>query len=842
MITGHLFKADFRSLRILIFITWGALLLSALPALLASTNNFSSFPLGHWQFNPEHFEKETRALIDREKFIPQMAFTWNALASLCAWILALSIGFVNTGWNESRPMKRRHHVAAKAALLAVALILPQIALIAISLLKHGLPVDYVWKGVVACAGVFVPLHIAICLFGAICGRLVWSVFGIVVLIITISTVGLFERHVVTKLLSPISDLWGNVAGPRYWIYLSACALGLAFLGLIRARQWKLSRRLIASALVVLACGLATKSLKEFRITDSLTERQINVTITKAEGYIAQMPSGKELRLDGEFEIDHVGDNVFVFWQPLGTSQILSANGNTLAYSEPNEKGLPSIFPQNNQRAHVSTLSSYLPDATILNEPHYGITFGPTKTDGNLGLFQFPAGTEVHDVPIEVEAKVAGLLYRQVVAFEGTLDEKVNIKRLGYNLTLQQHSSTPIVDALLIRPSIGMSSHFTDLNWRFNNHQWLFYYYLQDRQLLIPAHSSLSGRSPLLGGAAVERLIFEPSATHLPRKAYPHDNEDREKLDYSNARILALTTEFVGYTIQSVKSDVTMKNQEVLANHDYYHMTQQNRVEPRHFFELYREQRPDPTTATPEELGKWLRLVSGQFMDEWMTRDLAQFAQRYPDVLSRLGNSSSAFQRPWGDALAKGAPESRRDVIFEAMHLENWEPSHNWLPSVITQRGWVNAARDDLMKAWRDGHERIGDFLAAIISLEEPETFPALLELVRTRNVDTKNYLRIRQLPGIEPALSEAVDAYFDSVPKNGTIKDLTIPVIHGHRLAMELYVGNIAADYTLYRTRDLPDLFSPLPNDLKSWVMNFDPDQWAWDPLAKLWTPKEKHS
>jgi hypothetical protein len=83
------------------------------------------------------------------------------------------------------------------------------------------------------------------------------------------------------------------------------------------------------------------------------------------------------------------------------------------------------------------------------------------------------------------------------------------------------------------------------------------------------------------------------------------------------------------------------------------------------------------------------------------------------------------------------------------------PEHKELMTVVSRKGWVKDARPVLLAALKEeGSELPHDWIQAVASLEDPSTYPALLEYFVENSNGTSLYETLRRLPDLD--LTDAV--------------------------------------------------------------------------------------
>ena len=645
----HLFLTDLRSLRILVVVVWSLLLLSALPSLVATTDDFSSFPNDFRTSTSKwHDEQIDKVRAERGGFA-----SWGntKLANFGVLALAFAIGCVNRGWGSGRPLKRSHALAAKFALLLALVTGPQLVLVTMNLVKLGFSPGYITAGVGSAAAAFVPLQLGALFFGLLCGSPWRCIVGVTSLFVVAGVVELFQRGASRNLLEPLLDTWGASAGPRSWWFLGASAAALLLVCAVGGLRWRPRLRILGACVAVVLCWLATRSVSHFGLREASPVAVEIKPPAKLKATVAPTPDRSGVRLVAELGITKQSEGeLSALWYPLNSTK-LYADGRLVATSRSFGNSVAGLFPQQEGQGGSTALLRRLPKGTtILAEPNHSFSsFGLGRRERFVGEFEFPSCDDLLEAGerFELEGEAGGIVYRYEVGFDVELgSEPQRVELGGVTLNVKQIDDVPLADILVTRASLGTSEHYADLNWRFKSGRWHVYYYLPEEGVVVGSSLNYEGNSPLVAGAGAERWIYEPKVIHRMAD-YGRPSAGAGNLNFEGVRVIGVRAKIVGTTRQPFRIPIAVKAR-WRHNNDNYYMAKDNQVDPNQFFKTYRHQRPDPRTASPDQLGDWMRKVFTQsLISSWTARDLAQFAPRHTPVLLRLPGHSTSRDQAWG---------------------------------------------------------------------------------------------------------------------------------------------------------------------------------------------------
>ena len=839
----HLMRGDFALLKPLIIVVWVLLALSALQALMADPDNFGSYPMhgSNWAKRGGADTFDARAAIWHGRpWQVHVSPLAQGLLVAAGSLLAICIGYAGIRWGGARPVRRRERVTAKICLLLLVLTLPQILLITITLMKQGFAPQSVALGVLSAAAVFVPLQLAMMAFGAIHGSFGKALMGALVVLSAACVVGMFDPRAVENMLLPFGDFWADQAGPRRWLYLGSCALGLGLVLLVAQRWQKRWQAIGATTAVVVLCWLGTRKTEPYELTDSSLRSGPGVAaalelapppfleFNRPSFPIMTKRGERVYSLSARFPIPDLPEGHSVFWRRSGSSELWQ-EGRPIASAEPitpSARPKISALCRVDERAIMATLRRQLPSMRMSGPPRHE----PHRLTGNTDLGQFDL-SKLEELPasgqlVTLRARMRGITYHYDIIADLELEPGGEFEHHGARGTvrwLAEDRGLPVFDVLVRMPALGVSPHLEQVHSSWGAELWRFYVFLPKTKQLFRTVGAFGGESRLLAGAAVQRRGFRIERLRLGAKAHG-------ELDFEGAQLLV-----VAPTVDSIVDvDEVVPNAQLRyrrnTTNDLYGILRSQSHGVVNLEELLKE-RPDPGRASAAELGTWLRRSydAGLPME-----NIAEYAPRHIDLFLRAAGSSL-----WTHsrvAILKGAVAADRAKIIAAL------PEGKGLAREIALRGWLDEARDEVLEAWRD-ISRSRELVAEVIALEEPETYPRLLQMVARGEASPDEYEAIRRLPGIdESALDQAVGTLFANFTQRRWLTSelyfvLDIPVRHGRRDALEKGLRLIREkNGSVFSIQDCLRVPEGLDSKaLHQWTADLDPEDLQWDPLARRW-------
>ena len=846
----HLLKTDWQRLRWLILACWVLMLIAAWPALTFSAGEFR-VPLDPGNMFSHGADNDLREALETQGELSPLRdwtlVTMNWFFTGTTLFLAGCLGFHARMWTEGRPTRSRETIAAKTAGLLLFAVLP----VALVLTVIPLLLGYSWNQATTAgmnaAATLLPRLAGVMLFGALCGGW-WSWLA-----------GMFAVAFAFLVLPGLLrvggglDWWGSALKLPdvtfrgvlpLWIGVAVLSLLLVFVP-----RHVAALRKIATAIVAIL--IATHLLKfipppalpksfnpladlpdwSSEVKPVLLDQELAGTISENVHY--RGPNRNTSTSAGEpilnmllsWKTEGLPKDAFATWMPEGSSRLVS------------------------QGREIT--STRLP-ASIQDEMSYGGTFTPlqrealdaTVNPGGKALKwdgpgDMASGYEIAEpfAPIEpgrfsdaeLEMEMKGVAYRMVKIVDVPLGAPVQVKWDGITIHIRRldiEGYMPFVDVCMVMPVPSGSSYFyphLTLGWtpviRFPGGDmarmpWIAY----------------STTLQLAPGLVAVRNLYLTGQT---------DSTKKRKLDgYDTARFILLKRENLATMKVKVHSDVLP----LMVAEDNFRAW--DRTDPPPL-----AQRPDPATASPAAFEKWKLLSSLSHDRGWESRDLADFIPRHLDRIMARTRHTNPPSVAEGNAIILACPENRKDEVIAALPRRNKIPDNNWLSDVILRRGWVQDAAPQIREMAARGEIGKNAYSQLMLAmLEDPQTYPALLEQEPWFDI----YERIRQLPGIEPELTEAITARYRQWKAEGDEKNPRwryhhhlLPAAHGIPEALadllEDWRKMPAVDQRVVSEEIRKAILLPGdPRDVKTVIRELaarGPADFRYDPLARLWVP-----
>ena len=453
----------------------------------------------------------------------------------------------------------------------------------------------------------------------------------------------------------------------------------------------------------------------------------------------------------------------------------------------------------------------------------------------------------------MELEMTGTLYRyEVIAnvpFAGEssvpcLDGWLQVKTLPNAKAVGRMSPIGIT---FQSPTLGVAEHVTTLHYeRDLQNLWKPMIYLPERGDVFPCIGHpYYARGPLLAGGATHRLMVEfEEINHL------HPEQSRSQL-LASARLLILQPVLLGTVTRHVAGEAARLNfvpsQSDSARIDLNY-ARGPRVAPNEALRYARPRRPNPETASAEQMGRWLQLIgANSTMSEWLSAEYAVWAPINLDLFLRCTGENFY---PVARAVAQSMPESQKSAVIAK--LEEYPE----LIEVLQARGWLEDAREPLLRLYAADKFRREEHLCILASLGDPSTYDRLLKALEG-NGDERLYNVLRQKPGIEPRLSESVNRLFAKKSINGLqpirpatyedwnrLTELGVPLMHGKPEAMRDALilfqwfklkSNCGLVEFMERHFQLPQGNKRQSREAIEYLMGLKQDDCQWDPLIRRW-------
>lgn len=425
-------------------------------------------------------------------------------------------------------------------------------------------------------------------------------------------------------------------------------------------------------------------------------------------------------------------------------------------------------------------------------------------------------------------ELKGLAYRMVKIVDVPLGAPVQVKKDGMTIHIRRldiEGYMPFADVCMIMrvPLEAQASFRPQLA-----SDWIPVLHLPERGMARVPWAAHRATIQLAPGLVAIRTLYLTGQTDQTRRKKPRG--------YDSARFMLLKRE----NLATMKVKVHSAPLPLMVEEDV--RQEWNRSEPPPL-----ARRPDPATASAADFARWRTLSATPYGGAWTSRDLADFVPRHLDRLIARTHNTNPPSVAEGNAIILACPENRKDEVIAALPRRNRVPDNNWLPDVILRRGWVRDAAPQIREMAASGGIGSNAYTQLMVAmLEDPQTYPALLEQEPWFEI----YTKIRQLPGIEPALTEAIDARYhewkeheDNEPPGWRNHHLVVPAAHGLPEAFADMLEN-------WRKMSAQDQRSAagairrvvlLPGDPRDWktvareLTARGPSDFRYDPLARGW-------
>lgn len=883
----HLFVAEALRLRWLILI---ALCLLVADASQAWSKAVWDFPGGMNLWSPD---------LPNENPLPQ--FRWGGLFGPAAALLAAMVGWQGTTVMDVRPVRLRELAAAKLLSLTLFLILPQALAILLVLMHQGISPGAAFGGMVAAAGAFVPRWIILAVYGRLAGSF-WR-FG-AALVISWSALALYfvvhrslgfseDAARALDLMGQSNDGWGSYPAPAVWGLLWLLVVELLLLQFLIGRRWGAASRCAAAAVVILGTSVG------FRYVDwkpALAETKA----VAADGEVSALnpdilsriqpvrPSDMEIEniwspkkepegslkvLQGEIGTSGLPDGWHCVWLPSGKSTLVEDSGRTgrkKAWSLrwqvlPEHVDIGIQQSPDREKEIAEALASR--GIQTWKAPSSFIQPGqPSKQ--RLGEFRFDEGVPPpSQMPTEKqgswEADLTGVLYRWEMLADLPL-EKESRTALGEGWVFARNlpnpkGTQPLVDLAYRMPlPLVVDDPLLLSSWAGAMHGWQVFLFLPSSGELIPSSGNPGmGSGPLLAGAWDSRMIF---SFQLPSPVNIRSLTESERAE---ARVIIMKPRIAACLERHLPAEPVVLSllKQAAGRQSEFGLTIGPRIEPRHFFEYARPRRPDPSTATDAEVGKWMQLCLGMdVMDDWQAAEMSVWVPGHLELLLKICDLASRGQRVCCEAVSRVVPESRKAEIIAKLD------DFPWLVGVIRRRGWIGDAREPLMRLFASGKLSGLGQSGCVAEFEDPATYGRLLADLE-RNGSAQFYENLHRLPGIEPALTATVKRYFERVTIHGRppageaddnsrqlLDNLKMPLRHGLPEALDdaLILIKWLGDSRLRSTQRLwlasvlqvpPEVGEDLiggRGKVSAFFLSLKPEDLHWDAFTRRWSPAKR--
>ncbi|MFD0895770.1 hypothetical protein KBB96_02215 [Luteolibacter ambystomatis] len=729
---------------------------------------------------------------------------------------AAMIGIHAVDWTASRPLRAWDLIVSKTLLLLVVLVLPLVGLSVLNLAVHRFPASDLLETAWLSTRMVVPRLLAACLLGCICGRF-WRWVAAMVGFLAMVSIGVIILPFFGIGLTFVTDPFGIASTAQGSITLWIGVLVLAVFLRFGKKRLRPNTGIVTALVLLLACSSATvrwafrvpriykpastpaearESTKGLYtelgpdLSPTLTNGSLPARITEIEPppvpfQPGPLPRIKALQIQPDISTNGTPDGWFTSWERLGDST-LSVDGRIIA------KGIRKARPQ-------SPPGYYSTSESLLASFPTGATFFPQDRNASPRVMSnYP--NEVpwadHLEPILPDYLTNGTVARFSSGLVGTVFRYETLVDLPISSPARLNAGGVRMDVSPTRylpnsPSykgpmvqVLQMVHFGSDS----GGMWPTMHYLPPEKernigfIYLPATRQIVScqrydtRCILLAGCASIRTIWAADRLYDPKN-----------VDLTGARFVLLRPVFKGFVFGKVEDmEVKLSMEERKTNLP----TKPFRLRPfASSKEIVLSERPDPLTSTPEDYWRWVIRSYADTASGLAKRDAVEFLPRQlPWLLRAEADDYRGFAM---GALLAAMPESRKgEFLTAAEESENLKGS-TWLLKIAMQRGWTNDLKPMLRRMVTDDANRGELPLLALASLEDPATYPDILQRVKD-GVDIETDQMLRRVPGLEPGLTEAVREAWERAKQRSQRDHHQIPssmlqvaATHGVREAFE---------------------------------------------------------
>ncbi|MFC7339349.1 hypothetical protein ACFQY0_19310 [Haloferula chungangensis] len=731
----HLLKTDWQRLRWPILGLWILILLSALPWLLHSPGSFTA---PWWTRSGWNGSLPDSAIGPRNSIPP----IFNIALSFAALALSATIGMAGIRWQGATPIRPLTQASAKLLALMAFIVLPLLLSGCAVLLIHRFPLATILAAGLGTTTSLVFLHSVSALFGRLCST-GWTWLAGVAALTGLSVI-VKQTNLGHGLSIFFSDSWAVGKGPQLWAQCTLALLAmLLFPRLLRASPGQ-PRAVATGIFSILIAAVVTRSVPVRALIPAPDE-----VASSALQEIA--PDYQQSSLEIEDQGPYGNNGVVKLIIPTTTTGALPP-GTSIVWNDDSvpssgEKSMQHIFPAINSPGDRAAIAPYLP------APLHPLPPGYSRRE-HVVTYEIPSSELTAKEEFLIPLK--GNLFRYDRIVDSPLTENPVSQRSGaYTFSFRQirSDSRILIELAIQRPMLGASKDPAQLQTptaETDGFRIFLYSPGDDRCLGLSVELRQSVLIP--GGATLIRRVLAPN------------NDDRNlKLDRSGLRLLI----FRPVSLANIKRTLTV------VPGDSWHIATDNdwlRFRNYHlglaaYLQNHRPFRPDPEQATEAEVARYIRTVSATLElnsdgsgPGLSGRDLAEYAPRFSELLTLHARRDTC-----ADSIEFGTPDAQRDLVLKTLQ-ENPSNVYQFAPTLV-HRAWTREAIDILIQqlesslssspGYGNTWYRLQALVEAIATLEDPKTYPHLLQALETSN-SWAIYDTVRKLPGITPALDESI--------------------------------------------------------------------------------------
>lgn len=660
---GHLLGFELRRIRLLLFAAWIFLAMAFVPRVLDA--------LGIWNLEWH----------DAQEFL---AIGGGVGFGVTGLFLAVWSGLMGRKLFPGRPVLGREIGLVSWGVLLLALVVPVLGLTLVSLWLYGFSGEVVWLGVGMTALAVVPLWLGVRLFAKYAGSLKMTMVGLVVvgcLMIAGDSFGF------KQLMEPWANVLGSWPGGYRWVatLVAVMLMGAAWL---LAKRWGVLPRLSVAILsVVIGWGAMLWLVSEREMMTFKNELSEKVRL-KRKGW------GFGRSRTGVVTYDFSGErsSEVMVWEVLGSLK--------------DEK--ERVYKRG--RANFKVVSAHRLGRAGMNAITMGLLDeGSIYLDSSSSLGRKVDRAIQNESFRRVELRLPeGYSAGEVVRLSGRLAGKrcvvdTLVKDLPYGESAEfrradvvgkmrwrggDYKGDPKKMEVVVRAPLsvgGFGGRWEELR----DENWLFHLSYPKAGVVLEGESGWSGGDEEVGGVRqwTERYEF----LHSDLRHY--DLKDETPV----VSIYRIRVVEAGYAIVDSDPLILVEKERGAKSSDYWSILYGARKGTGQMPTNEWMKRPDPETASREEVGAWFREISDRNGYAGRHRDLEQYAERWGDLFWKTMEKAGERSRIGPLSFIKGAGNDWREVAIEELD----GPISS--ASTLVERAWDEAARGKVKQLIQGGN-------------------------------------------------------------------------------------------------------------------------------------------
>jgi len=790
-LTWHQFRKDVRQFRVLLLV-WIVLLISSMAANLG------------WVGGVSHGLEQGADTTGIIWVGAQTAFVWALYFLLPATVVLADSPARREGFLRTRPLPGRDLLRAKVWFIGMLIVLPAVLQEVAYLTLSGLSPGQVVRGAAERLLFALPLVAISAAFASLWpGFARWSrALGIILVSIYLP---LIIWSLLRVALNQTDELFSGSSAPaesRALAALYALSAALLVLAILHARRdWNAPARWVGVAVCILVFGL----VNQWWPVDFFPRQPSDPAA--AQAVVQRFPLNAPLQsLSLRQMFDQHGDDRLDFAVQLiprtnpavfpdviewsgQDSKLVNAVGQSFTPARPPASASWQYYWVPPAR-YLKAWSRLLPSEALFR---LGQSMNPPGDATDLGLFKLDPHAAWLGEPAAFSARLQAEVYRwsQVADFPlarpaSLTDADGTWKFFGW------HPDGPIPDrqhVLLQRSQLNFTTTADERATGFQNspaERYGFVLYSPARNLALVPESSYSIATSRATATALAQYWLDTVFNVQSGDGWKHFSP----AEIGECHLLIFQKTWLGNVPEDWQSPPLVIRDSLVAPVSGS-MNNQNGLSPEEVRRrLAGVPLPGPA-ASRLEVGHYLLQVvpimnASRFWLPPGDAAVARLAALAPDHLDVLLDALPVLQGPAYNAvlqaITQGTTEAQKTLVIAAL------PADQDLMPVILQRGWVADAREAINQLMAGGKPLSYPTIQAIISFQDPATYPRLLAEF-TANPNSQVYDLLRHVPGLAGSVEEVLASEWGN--RNPMIA--TQPGLSGLDLGLALHTGNPAA-------------------------------------------------